>query len=38
MAYELESEVIQHELEDEYSGEGEMEDEYEDESSLEGEG
>jgi hypothetical protein len=38
MAYE--SEVIQHELEDEYSGEGEweMEDEYEDESSLEGEG
>jgi hypothetical protein len=38
MAYE--SEVIQHELEDEYSGEGEWEteDEYEDESSLEGEG
>src|SRR5215831_14092456 len=38
MAYE--SEVVQHELEDEYSGEGEweMEDEYEDESSLEGEG
>ena len=38
MAYE--SEVLQHELEDEYSGEGEweMEDEYEDESSLEGEG
>src|SRR6516225_4933732 len=39
MAYETESEVM-HELEDEYSGEGEeeMEDEYEDESSLEGEG
>jgi len=40
MAYESESELIQAELEDEYSGEGEdeMEDEYEDESSLEGEG
>jgi len=38
MTYESESEVLQHELEDEYSGEGEMEDEYEDESSLEGEG
>ncbi len=36
MAYE--SELIQAELEDEYSGEGEFEDEYEDESSLEGEG
>src|SRR5215472_14471347 len=40
MAYESESELIQTELEDEYSGEGEeeFEDEYEDESSLEGEG
>jgi hypothetical protein len=40
MAYESESELIQHELEDEYSGEGEeeMEGEFEDESSLEGEG
>lgn len=36
MAYEFESEVIQHELEDEFSGEGEAA--YEDESSLEGEG
>ncbi len=35
MAFESESEVM-HELEDEYSGEGE--EEYEDESSLEGEG
>ena len=38
MAYESESELIQSELEDEYSGEGEEELEYEDESSLEGEG
>jgi hypothetical protein len=40
MAYELESELIQHELEDEYSGEGEgeLEDEYEFEAGLEGEG
>src|SRR2546425_12564678 len=40
MAYESESELIQAELEDEYSGEGEdeAEDELEDESSLEGEG
>jgi hypothetical protein len=38
MAYESESELIQTELEDEYSGEGEEEMEYEDESSLEGEG
>lgn len=38
MAYESEREVMQHELEDEYSGESEFEDEYEDESSLEGEG
>jgi hypothetical protein len=40
MAYEFESEVIQHELEDEYSGEGEgeLEDEYEFEAGLEGEG
>jgi hypothetical protein len=35
MAFETESEIM-HELEDEYSGEGE--EEYEDESSLEGEG
>jgi hypothetical protein len=40
MAYESESELIQTELEDEYSGEleDEIEGEYEDESSLEGEG
>lgn len=38
MAYESESELIQQELEEEYSGEGEFEEEYEDESSLEGEG
>jgi len=40
MAYESESELIQAELEDEYSGQGEdeLENEYEDESSLEGEG
>ena len=38
MAYESESELIQAELEDEYSGEGEDEMEDEDESSLEGEG
>ncbi|HET6844720.1 MAG TPA: hypothetical protein VFK06_24005 [Candidatus Angelobacter sp.] len=40
MAYELENELIQHELEDEYSGEGEgeLEDEYEFEAGLEGEG
>lgn len=36
MAYEFESEVIQQELEDEFSGEGEGA--YEDESSFEGEG
>lgn len=40
MTYESESELVQAELEDEYSGEGEdeYEDELEDESSLEGEG
>jgi hypothetical protein len=39
MAYQSESELV-HELEDEYSGEGEteLETEYEDESGLEGEG
>jgi hypothetical protein len=36
MAYEFESEVIQHELEDEFSGEGE--EEFSGESSFEGEG
>jgi len=38
MAYETEDELIQSELEDELSGQGEFEDEYETESSLEGEG